>query len=145
MIKKTFYTFRTLILPATLNSYSVVFFFNNKLLACVLMLVSFFNFFAGLSGLLAVLMAVLIANSMNLDKVQLKKGLFSFNALLTGIGMGTFFDPSLVFFTLLALAALLTLMLSVTLSGWMNKYGLPVLSIPFVITFWFIVLPSSQF
>jgi len=36
-------------------------------------------------------------------------------------------------------------MLSVTLSGWMNKYGLPVLSIPFVITFWFIVLPSSQF
>ena len=145
MIKRTLYTFRTLILPATLNSYSVVFFFNNKLLACVLMLVSFFNFFAGLSGLLAVLMAVLIANSMNLDKVQLKKGLFSFNALLTGIGMGTFFDPSLVFFTLLALAALLTLMLSVTLSGWMNKYGLPVLSIPFVITFWFIVLPSSQF
>jgi len=145
MIKKTLYTFRTLILPATLNSYSVVFFFNNKLLACVLMLVSFFNFFAGLSGLLAVLMAVLIANSMNMDKMQIKKGLFSFNALLTGIGMGTFFDPSLVFFTLLALAALLTLMLSVTLSGWMNKYGLPVLSIPFVITFWFIVLPSSQF
>ncbi|MDD4970961.1 MAG: urea transporter [Paludibacter sp.] len=145
MIKRPLYTFRTLILPAILNSYSVVFFFNNKLLACVLMLVSFFNFFAGLSGLLAVVMAVLIANSMNLDKVQLKKGLFSFNALLTGIGMGTFFDPSPVFFTLLALAALLTLMISVTLSGWMNKYGLPVLSLPFVITFWFIVLPSAQF
>lgn len=145
MLKSTLHTFRTLILPATLNSYSVVFFFNNRLLACVLMLVSFFNFFAGLSGLLAVLMAVVIANSMNLDKVQLKKGLFSFNALLTGIGMGTFFDPSPVFFTLLALAALLTLMLSVTLSGWLNKYGLPVLSIPFVVTFWFIVLPSAQF
>jgi len=145
MIKKTIYTFRTLIIPATLNSYSVVFFFNNKLLACILMLVSFFNFFAGLSGLLAVLIAVLIANSMNLDKIQMKRGLYSFNALLTGIGMGTFFDPSPVFFTLLALAALLTLMLSVTLSGWLNKYGLPVLSIPFIITFWFIVLPSSQF
>lgn len=145
MLKSTLHTFRTLILPATLNSYSVVFFFNNRLLAGVLMLVSFFNFFAGLSGLLAVLMAVLIANSMNLDKLQLKKGLFSFNALLTGIGMGTFFDPSPVFFSLLALAALLTLMLSVTLSGWLNKYGLPVLSIPFVVTFWFIVLPSAQF
>ena len=145
MIKRALYTFRTVIIPATLNSYSVVFFFNNKLLAYVLMLVSFFNFFAGLSGLLAVLIAVFIANSMSLDKIQLKKGLFSFNALLTGIGMGTFFDPSLVFFTLLALAALLTLMLSVTLSGWMNKYGLPVLSIPFVITFWFVMLPSSQF
>lgn len=145
MLKSTLSTFRTLILPATLNSYSVVFFFNNKLLACILMLVSFFNFFAGLSGLVAVLIAVLIANSMNLDKIQIKRGLFSFNALLTGIGMGTFFDPSLVFFTLLVLATLLTLMLSVALSGWLNKYGLPVLSIPFIIAFWFIILPSSQF
>ena len=82
---------------------------------------------------------------MGLNKVQLKQGLLSFNALLTGIGMGTFFDPSWVFFSLLALASLQTLILSVTLSGWLNKYGLPVLSIPFVITFWFIVLPSAQF
>jgi len=145
MFKQGLHTFRTLILPATLNSYSVVFFFNNKMLASVLLLISFFNFYAGLSGLIAAMIAAMIANAMNLDKLQLKRGLFSFNALLTGIGMGTFFDPSMVFFVLLALAALLTLMLSVTLGGWLNKYGLPVLSIPFVITFWFIVLPSSQF
>ena len=77
--------------------------------------------------------------------MQLKKGLFSFNALLTGIGMGTFFDPGFVFFSLLLLATLLTLILSVTLGGWLGKYGLPYLSLPFVITFWFVVLPSSQF
>ncbi|MCX6239300.1 MAG: urea transporter [Bacteroidia bacterium] len=138
-------TFRNIILPATLNSYSVIFFFNNKLLAIVIMLVSFFNFFAGLSGLIAVLVTVLIANSMGFDKIQLKNGVYSFNALLTGIGMGTFFDPGLVFYSLLLLAALLTLILSVTFGGWLYKYGLPFLSIPFVITFWFIVLPSSQF
>ena len=137
--------FRNVVLPATLNSYSVIFFFNNRLLACVIMLVSFFNFFAGLSGLLAVLVTVLIANAMGFDKIQLKNGVYSFNALLTGIGMGTFFDPGLVFFTLLVLAALMTLILSVTFGGWLYKYGLPFLSIPFVITFWFIVLPSSQF
>jgi len=133
------------VLPATLNSYSIIFFFNNKLLASVIMLVSFFNFFAGLSGLIAVLLAVLVAESMGFDKLQLKNGIYSFNALLTGIGMGTFFDPGLVFFSLLLLAALLTLILSVTLGGWLYKYGLPFLSIPFIITFWFIVLPSSQF
>ncbi|HET7733947.1 MAG TPA: urea transporter, partial [Paludibacter sp.] len=145
MFKRTTHTFRTIILPAVLNSYSVIFFFNNKLLACVLMLVTFFNFFAGLSGLIAVLTAVLIAYAMDLDRFQLKKGLFSFNALLLGIGMGTFFDPSPVFFSLLALAALLTLILTATLGGWLNKYSLPVLSIPFVFSFWFIVLPSAQF
>lgn len=114
-------------------------------MASVLLLVSFFNFFAGLSGLIAVLVSVLIANSMGFDKIQLKKGLYSFNALLTGMGMGTFFDPGYVFFSLLLIASLLTLILSVTFGGWLGKYGLPFLSIPFVVTFWFIVLPASQF
>ena len=144
-MKQSLQTFRNLILPSILNSYSVVFFFNNRLLSIVLLIVSFFNLYAGFSGLLSVVIAVLIANSMGFNKVQLKQGLFSFNALLTGIGMGTFFDPSWAFFSLLALGSLLTLILSVTLGGWLNKYGLPVLSIPFVITFWFIVLPSAQF
>lgn len=144
-LKNAYTTFRNVILPATMNSYSAIFFFNNKLFAAVLFIVSFFNFFAGLSGLIAVLMTVLIANSMGLDQFLLKKGIYSFNALLTGIGMGTFFDPSLVFFALLALSALLSLMLSVTLGGWLNKYGLPFLSIPFIISFWFIVLPAAQF
>jgi urea transporter/murein DD-endopeptidase MepM/ murein hydrolase activator NlpD len=143
--QRYFNTFRDTVLPATLNSYSVIFFFNNKLLSVVIMLVSFFNFYAGLSGLIAVLASVLIANTMGFDKTQLKTGLLSFNALLTGIGMGTFFDPGYVYFSLLLLASLLTLILSVTIGGWLNKYGLPFLSIPFVITFWFIVLPSSQF
>lgn len=133
------------ILPATLNSYSAIFFFNNKILAFVILLVTFFNFYAGLSGLIAVLVAVLVANAMGLDKLQLKNGIYSFNALLTGLGMGTFFDPGYVFFSLLLLAALLTLILSVTLGGWLGKSGLPFLSIPFVAAFWFIVLPSSQF
>lgn len=138
-------TFKNLILPAILNSYSVIFFFNNKLMGAIIMLVSFFNFYAGLSGLIAVLVTILVANSMGLDKTQLKQGLFSFNALFLGMGLGTFFETSWVFFTLLLLAALITLILSVTLGGWLNKYGLPVLSIPFVIAFWFVVLPSSQF
>jgi urea transporter/murein DD-endopeptidase MepM/ murein hydrolase activator NlpD len=136
---------KSIILPAIFNSYSVVFFFNNRLFAGILMLVSFFNLYAGLSGLLAVIISVLIGYFMGVDRAQLKKGLFSFNALLTGIGMGTMFDPSYVFFSLLALASLLTLILSVTMGSWLGKYGLPVLSIPFVLTFWFIDLPYSHF
>ena len=144
-LKDSIHNFKTIILPAILNSYSVVFFFNNRFFAAVLMLVSFFNLFAGLSGLLSVLIAVMIGHYMGVDKFQLKKGLYSFNALLTGIGMGTMFDPSWVFFSLLILASLLTLILSVTLGSWLGKYGLPVLSIPFVLTFWFIDMPSSHF
>ena len=138
-------SFKEDILPATLNSYSIIFFLNNKLLSFGILILTFFNFFAGLSGLIAILIAVLIAYSMGFDKALLRKGLYSFNALLIGLGMGTFFDPGLVYFSLLLLAVLLTLILSVTLSGWLGKYGLPHLSIPFVIGFWVILLPSATF
>jgi len=144
-LKQTIHLFRNEILPGILNSYSIIFFLDNKVLAGAIMLVSFFNFWAGLSGFLAVVFTLLLGHSLHLDKFMLRSGVYSFNALLTGIGMGTFFDPGNVYFSLLALAALLTLILSVTLGGWLYKYKLPFLSIPFVITFWFMVLPSSQF
>jgi urea transporter len=144
-MRQIFKTLYKTILPATLNSYSVVFFFNDKLLAIVLLTVTFFNFFAGLSGLIAVVITVTLAESMGFDKIKLKQGIYSFNALLTGIGMGTFFEPGFVFFILLLLAALSSFILSVILSGWLGKYGLPFLSIPFVISFWLILLPSGQF
>jgi urea transporter len=144
-IKRHWGTINELILPAALNSYSIVFFLNNRLFAIGMIVLSFFNFYAGLSGLIATMTAVLIANTMGFDKIQLRQGLYSFNALLIGLGMGTFFDPGFVYFSLLFLAVLLTLILSVTLGGWLGKYGLPHLSIPFVIGFWLIVLPSSSF
>jgi urea transporter/murein DD-endopeptidase MepM/ murein hydrolase activator NlpD len=135
--------FRTLI-PAVLNSYSVVFFFNNRLFAFVLLIVSFFNVFAGFCGLAAVFFTVIVANSMGYDKLKLKQGIYSFNALLTGIAMGTFFEAGPAFFVLLMLAVLFSLITSVMLSGWLGKYGLPFLSIPFVISFWLILFPSGQ-
>lgn len=135
---------RNSLLPSVLNSYSVVFFFNNRFMGLLLLIVTFFNFPAGLSGLIAVIASVLIARSMGFDETRLKQGIFSFNALLTGIGMGTFFQPGIAFFVLLLLATLFSLILSVTLSGWLRKYGLPFLSIPFVISFWLILLPSGQ-
>jgi urea transporter len=101
--KELYNDFRQTILPGILNSYSIVFFLNNKLLAIVLIIISFFNFFAGLSGLYAVLLTLFIAYSMNIDKKFLRTGVYSFNGLLTGIGMGTFFDPGFVFFSLLTL------------------------------------------
>ena len=104
-------------------------------MAMAVMLATFLNFYAGLSGLIAVLISVLLANSLGFDKIQLRNGVLSFNALITGVGLGTFFDPGIVFFTLLALSSVLTLILSVALGGWLFKYGLPYLSIPFILAF----------
>lgn len=144
-IKSTIDNLKNTIFPGILNSYSIIFFLNNKFFAAVLLIVSFFNFYAGLSGLYAVVFTLFLGSGMHLDKTTLRTGVYSFNGLLTGIGMGTFFDPGIVFFSLLTLATILSLFLSVSLGGWLYKYRLPHLSIPFVISFWFIMLPASHF
>jgi len=136
---------RETIIPAILNSYSVMFFVNNPWMSVAILLASMLNIMAGFSGLFAVVLAVLLADSLGFDKTQLRQGILTFNALITGIGLGTFFDPGLVFFALLALSTLMTLMLSVAFGGWLYKYGLPFLSIPFVLTFWLILLPYSTY
>src|SRR5512133_2068908 len=90
--------FRNKYLQATLNSYSIVFFFNNRLFGIILLIVTFFNFSAGLTGLIAVLATIAIAGAMNFDDSKLRQGIYSFNSLLTGLGIGTFFDPGPAFF-----------------------------------------------
>ncbi len=132
------------LVSSVLNSYSVIFFFNSRLMGVILLIATFFNFWAGLSGLISVLVTIIIAGSMGFDENRLKQGIYSFNALLTGIGMGTFFEPGTAYFALLLLAILFSLILSVTLAGWLGRHGLPFLSIPFVFSFWLILLPSGQ-
>jgi urea transporter len=143
-MNKTFESFRLKIIPALLNSYSVVFFFNNRFAGILLLIVTFFNVQAGLTGLIAVITTILIADSMGFDESKMKQGLYSFNSLLTGLGIGTFFEPGLVYFILLFIAVLFSLMVSVNLDGLLGKYRLPYLSIPFVLSFWLILMPSGQ-
>lgn len=135
---------RNSFIPSVLNSYSVIFFFNNCFIGLILLLVTFLNFQAGLSGLIAVIATILIAGKMGFDEVRIRQGLYSFNSLLTGIGMGTFFEPGAAYFVLLLLAVLFSLLISVTLGGRLGKSGLPFLSIPFVLSFWVILVPSTQ-
>lgn len=136
---------KEIILPGILNSYSIIFFFNHRLLASVLLVISFFNLYSGLSGFIAVCFSVVLSYLMGMDKLQIRQGIYSFNALLTGMGMGVFYEFSWVYLSLLLLASLVTLILSVNLNSWLGKYGLPFLSIPFVFTFWLIILPASQY
>jgi urea transporter/murein DD-endopeptidase MepM/ murein hydrolase activator NlpD len=133
------------ILNGVVNSYSILFFSNSKIFSLLLMLISFFNPVAGLSGMIAALATVCMGLLMGFNHTHTVSGVYSFNALLFGIGFGSFFESSAVFYFLLIIASLLTLVISVSLSGWLGKYGLPFLSLPFIITFWLILLATKEF
>ncbi len=128
-----------------LNSYSILFFSNSKAFGFLLLIVTFFKPFAGLAGLIATVFAIAVSIFSGLNKITIHKGLFSFNALMIGIGMGTFYNSGLAFWVLLFLAVLLSVVLSGALWNILSKKGLPFLAIPFVICFWLVILVSREF
>jgi len=65
-----------------LNSYSIVFFSDKLIFAGILLLVSFFDYFAGFCGLISVITAYIVAESLGFDKLKIEKGLYTNPELL---------------------------------------------------------------
>ena len=132
------------ILNSILNSYSQVFFSTSKLLAGLLVLISFFDYGAGIGGLVAILVANLLAWSLGYNRYFLVSGIYGFNALLVGLGIGLFYQPSPELFLLVGVAAVTCFFLTVVFQGVLGKYGLPFLSVPFLLTVWIVALSRGD-
>ncbi|MGE0018918.1 MAG: urea transporter [Draconibacterium sp.] len=132
------------IVQSILNSYSQVFFSTSKLLAVFLLLISFFDYGAGIGGLVAVIIANLLAWLLGYNKYFLVSGLYGFNALLVGLGVGLFYQPSPELFLLIAVAAVTSFFLTLVFQGVLGKYGLPYLSVPFLVTIWIVALSRGD-
>ncbi len=132
------------IIDSFLNSYSQVFFSKSRLLALLLVIISFFDYGAGIGGILAVLVANLLASGLGYNKYLISTGLYGYNALLVGLGVGLFYQPSFEVYILIVIAATLTFFLTVVFQGILGKYGLPFLSIPFLFGIWIVALSGND-
>jgi urea transporter/murein DD-endopeptidase MepM/ murein hydrolase activator NlpD len=132
-------------ISSVLNSYTQVFFSNDRIFAVILVIVSFFDLFAGLSGLIAVILSNVAAYLIGFNRTNIKAGYYGFNSLLVGLGLGIFYQPAPEFFIVVLFAALMTLFLTVMMEGVIGKYGLPFLSISFLLAIWMVTLASRQF
>ena len=128
-----------------LNSYSMLFFSNNNVFAVFILIVSFFNPYSGLGGLVATLTAVIAANLIGFSKSQIESGIYTYSALLLGLGMGSFFVFNFGFWFLLILVCIFTVMLSAVLTNKLGKQGLPALSLAFIFSLWLVLLASKEF
>jgi urea transporter len=132
-------------IASILNSYSQVFFSTHKPFAILIIIVSFFDVYAGLAGFLAVLTTSLAAFLLNYDKPTIAKGYYGFNSLLVGLGIGVYFSFSGYLLFILVLASLFTFFISVFMQGVIGKYNLPYLSIPFLFALWTFMLATKNF
>jgi urea transporter/murein DD-endopeptidase MepM/ murein hydrolase activator NlpD len=128
-----------------LNSYTQIFFSENMMFAAILIPVSFIDVYAGLFGLISLLITNSVAYVFGLDPQKIQKGYYGFNSLLVGLGLGIQFEPALILLFIVLLASVLTLFISVTLEGVIGKYYLPHLSLPFVFALWMLMLSTREF
>ncbi|MCF6177242.1 MAG: urea transporter [Victivallaceae bacterium] len=133
------------IVKSILFSYSQIFFSTNVIFGLLLFIVSFFDIYAGAAGLLSVMMANLTAKIIGFSPANIEKGLYGFNALLVGFGIGVYFNFSLLLLLIIAVGAVFTLFITVAAEGFLYKYKLPFLSIPFLIGMWCITLAAPEF
>ncbi len=127
-----------------LHSYSKVFFAENKFLGLILLLVSFFDYWAGIVGIVAVLTVILTAKTMKFNAEFVRNGAYGFNSLLIGLGVGLYFQPSFYSLILGVLASLLGFFITLAVAGFFTKYALPFLSIPFLLGMWIVAASFSD-
>jgi len=128
-----------------LNSYSQIFFSKNKIFAGLLIIVTFFDIYAGISGLFAVIISNVAAYLIGFNKSNIKAGYYGFNSLLVGLGLGIYYLPTPEYLFLLVFVSIFTVFISVVLEGVIGKYALPYLSVPFLIVLWLTILATREF
>ncbi len=133
------------ILRSLLSSYSQIFFSDSKLLGAVLLLVSFFSLNAGISGIIAISASHISALLLGLNKSKIINGLYGFNSLLVGLGLGIYYQFSFEFALLVIFSSVLTLFITVVIEAILAKYTLPFLSIPFLLGIWIVSLAARHY
>lgn len=127
------------------GSYTMVFFSRSLAFGLILLAVSFFDLYAGIAGLISVLIANLAAAALGLNREKIASGMYGFNALLIGLGLGIAIQPSVSFYVLLVFIAISALLITLAMEGVLAKYGLPYLSLPFLITIWISVAATRGY
>jgi urea transporter len=134
-----------LFFKAVPNSYGQVFFSDHSIFSIILVGVTFFDLFAGLMGLLSVLTTNFVGFILGFDRKTISKGVFGFNSLLVGLGLGIYFEPGVHLILVIVAGAILTLLIAVSLQGVIGKYALPYLSVPFLFSIWILTLATKEF
>ena len=133
------------ILKGVVFSYPQIFFSQSKIFASFLILITFIDPFIGIGGFICILSANFAAYFIGLNEQKIASGMYGFNALLTGLGIASLFEPSWELYTVIIFSGLLALFIAVVFEGIIGKYALPFLSLPFLVTIWTVLLASVEF
>lgn len=133
-------------LDSLTRSYARIFFSDSQLFGLAILASTFVFPAHGLFGLLAAVVVNAIAFAIGLDRNGIREGLYGFNGVLTGLGIGFFYQWNLQGLAILIAGSILVLLARVLLDRFLGYYlGLPSMSLPFTLVTWLLLLASLEF
>ncbi|HQQ94293.1 MAG TPA: urea transporter [Bacteroidia bacterium] len=127
------------------GSYGQVFFSTSPRLGFFLVAASFIQPQTGFCGFFAVLVALFMSRALGLNRDNLVNGTYSFNALLAGLALGSYYHFDIRLLVLIIFVSLLSLLFTVLIATFTDRHKLPFLSIPFTLCVWIVLLNENYF
>jgi len=127
-----------------LLSYAGIFFSKSQWFGLFLLLVSMIYPVAGLCGLLCCMFVNALAFSLSLNREKVVSGMYGFNAVFTGIALGSFFPYNCNMIAFLFAVSFLVLFLVVWMDDVFERRNVPFLAFPFLICLWCVLLVAQQ-
>ncbi len=125
------------------DSYSEILFLQRAWPGALMLAATFTVPSVGTAGLVSVAAAYAFASFIGMGAAFLATGFFTYNALLTGLGIGSLFQITPLSLLLAATAGVMSLNLSLMLNSLFRQFlQLPILSLPFVVISMVVYLAS---
>ena len=125
--------------------YISILFLRDVKAGIVLFFLSFLLPSVGILGLVAIIATILFAEIVGVREYYLKYGFYLYNSLLVGMGVGYFFDVSVLTIVLTSILSILTFLISFGLNRVFINYSLPILSFPFAFVSMLFYLASLKY
>lgn len=108
----------------------------------ILIAITIESYYLGIITLLSAIIGTLVGKFGGVDKQSINKGLLGYNSVLTGMALASFLSGYMWIIALVgsALAAIFT----AAMMHFMKKTEIPILTFPFIILTWFILLASYK-
>jgi urea transporter/murein DD-endopeptidase MepM/ murein hydrolase activator NlpD len=128
------------LVDAVLRSYSQIFFSRSRAVGALLLAATFVAPRLGVYGLASVVLANLTARALGFAEEEVTEGLYGYNALLVGLGGAAVFQSNVTSGALLALAVLATVLMTAATRSFLGQtFGIPILTVPFLATFYLLM------
>ncbi len=128
------------LLKVVLRSYGVLAFSSHLIPASLILVSTFFHPIVGLMGFIGNILSNLTAKWIHANKDAWSAGVFGVSGILIGLALGMYTEPSIRLWVFLMSGSIFSGILSVMLGNFLSRYDLPILSLPFMLVIWLLLL-----